>query len=241
MPGTDSLPTRRGVVSYVHRGGRMTTGQAKAWQYGWPRIGRPITDLPPGPVDLAGWFGRTAPVVLEIGSGMGETTAQLAAAAPEVNYLAVEVYQPGLAQLVMRAEALGLANLRLLRGDAVVLLTEHVEPGSVDEVRLYFPDPWPKKRHHKRRIVQPSFVALVARALAPGGRFHLATDWAEYAEQMRAVCSAESSLVNAFAPEDDDPQDGGWAPRPDWRPLTKFEARAQVEGRVCRDLIFRRR
>lgn len=236
MPGTDSLPTRRGVVSYVHRGGRMTTGQTKAWQHGWPRIGRPITDLPPGPVDLDGWYGRDAPVVLEIGSGMGETTAQLAAAAPEVNYLAVEVYQPGLAQLVMRAEALGLTNLRLLRGDAVVLLTEHIVPGSIGEVRLYFPDPWPKQRHHKRRIVQPSFVALVARALTSGGRFHLATDWAEYADQMRAVCSAESLLVNAFAEED-----GGWAPRPDWRPLTKFESRARVEGRPCRDLIFARR
>jgi tRNA (guanine-N7-)-methyltransferase len=130
----------------------MTVGQEKAWERHWSQLGREVLELPSGPLDISAWFGRTAPVVLEIGSGMGETTSKLAAAAPDVNYLAVEVYQPGLAQLMMRAEDLGVSNLRLLRGDAVILLAEHIAPDSLDEARLYFPDPWPKKRHHKRRI-----------------------------------------------------------------------------------------
>jgi tRNA (guanine-N7-)-methyltransferase len=209
----------------------MTAGQQRAWDRCWPRLGREILGLPDGPLDVEEWFGRAAPVVLEIGSGMGETTARLAAAAPEMNYLAAEVYPPGLAQLMMRAEELGLTNLRLLRGDAVIGLTDHIEPGSLAEVRLYFPDPWPKKRHHKRRIVQPDFVALVASRLAPGGRFHMATDWEHYAEQMLEVCSGEPLLRNVY---------DGWAPRPVWRPVTKFESRAQVEERISRDLIFER-
>ncbi|TCP57366.1 tRNA (guanine-N(7)-)-methyltransferase [Tamaricihabitans halophyticus] len=222
----------RSVVSYVQRGGRMTVGQERAWQRSWPSLGREISELPAGELDIAGWFGRGAPVQLEIGSGMGETTAALAAAEPEVNYLAVEVYPPGLAQLLLRAESLGVTNLRLLRGDAVVLLTEHLAPGSLAGVRVFFPDPWPKKRHHKRRLIQPEFVALLASRIAPGGRLHLATDWADYAEQMLDVCTAEPTLVNEYP--------DGWAPRPDWRPVTKFEARARAEGRQSRDLIFRR-
>jgi tRNA (guanine-N7-)-methyltransferase len=207
----------------------MTVGQERAWERHWPELGRELRDLPAGPLRFDAWFGREAPVVLEIGSGMGETTAQLAAAAPEMNYLAVEVYPPGLAQLMMRAEELELSNLRLLRGDAVTLLTDHIEPETLTEVRLYFPDPWPKMRHHKRRIVQPDFVSLVASRLAPGGRFHMATDWEHYAEQMLAVCSDEPGLRNVY---------DGWAPRPEWRPVTKFESRARREERVSRDLIF---
>jgi tRNA (guanine-N7-)-methyltransferase len=213
----------------------MSSGQAKAWQRGWSRLGRDLDGLPPGPLDTDAWFGRSAPVVVEIGSGMGETTAALAAAAPEVNYLAVEVYQPGLAQLIMRAEDLGLEHLRLLRGDAVALLERHVAPASLAEVRIFFPDPWPKTKHHKRRLVRPEFVALVAALLAPAGRLRLATDWAPYAEQMRSVCSAEPALRNAHA---DAP--GGWAPRPAWRRVTKFEGRAEVAGRISRDLVFER-
>lgn len=235
MTPTEQRPRRRTVVSYVHRGGRMTVGQARAWERRWPELGGQVHDLPPGPLDAGAWFGRAAPLLLEIGSGMGETTAQLAEAAPEVNYLAVEVYQPGLAQLLLRAEAMGLTNLRLLRGDAVDLLTEHLVPGSLAGVRIFFPDPWPKKRHHKRRLVQPDFVALVASRLAPGAALHLATDWAEYADQMMEVLSGEPLLRNRHA---DEP--GGWAPRPPWRPLTKFEARAREEGRISRDLIFER-
>ncbi len=209
----------------------MTVGQQRAWEHSWPRLGRKVAELPSGPLDIAGWFGRSAPVLLEIGSGMGETTAQLAAAEPEVNYLAVEVYEAGLGQLMLRAEKLALDNLRLLHGDAVLLLSHHIERDTLSGVRIFFPDPWPKKRHHKRRLVQPEFIALVASRLAPGGMLHLATDWADYAEQMLTVCSAEPLLRNRFP---------DWAPRPGWRPVTKFEQRANEEGRVSRDLIFER-
>ncbi len=209
----------------------MTAGQARAWERDWSRLGRTVTELPPGPLDVEAWFGRAAPLVLEIGSGMGETTAELAAAAPEVNYLAVEVYQPGLAQLMMRAEERQITNLRLIRGDAVVLLAEHIEPGSLAEVRIFYPDPWPKARHHKRRLVRPEFVAMVADRLAPGGVLRLATDWAHYAEQMLAVCQAEPRLRNLHAE---------WAPRPEWRRVTKFEGRARQAGRISRDLAFQR-
>jgi tRNA (guanine-N7-)-methyltransferase len=229
------IPHRRTVVSYVQRGGRMTTGQQRAWERHWLRMGAEVSSLPEGELDFESWFGRRAPVVLEIGSGMGETTAQLAAAQPEVNYLAVEVYKPGLAQLMLRAEKLGLTNLRLIRGDALDLLREHIAPDSLAEVRIYFPDPWPKKRHHKRRLVQPANVDLISSRIAPGGVLHLATDWENYAEQMMEVCQAEPRLRNRYA---DEP--GGWAPRPEWRPITKFEARAQEEGRVVHDLIFER-
>ncbi len=207
----------------------MTVGQQRAWDELWPDLGRTVSELPAGPLDFTEWFGREAPVMLEIGSGMGETTSQLAAAAPELNYVAAEVYDPGLGQLMLRAEKLGVENLRLLHGDAVVLLTKHVEPNSLHGVRLFFPDPWPKKKHHKRRIVSPSFAALVASRLAPGGTFHMATDWENYAEQMLEVCSAEPALRNRY---------DGWAPRPEWRPVTKFEQRADVEGRVSHDLVF---
>nr|WP_075977865.1 tRNA (guanosine(46)-N7)-methyltransferase TrmB [Actinokineospora bangkokensis] len=222
---------RRGVVSFVNRGGRLTVGQERVWARRWAELGREVADLPEGPLDATAWFGREAPVLLEIGSGMGETTAQLAAAAPELNYLAVEVYQPGLAQLMLRAEAMELANLRLLRGDAVVLLREHIAPGSLHGARVYFPDPWPKKKHHKRRLIQPAFVALVASRLAPGGVLHCATDIEDYAEQMLAALSGEPLLRNLH---------DGWAPRPPWRPRTKFEARADAEGRISRDLLFER-
>ncbi|MGQ0479423.1 MAG: tRNA (guanosine(46)-N7)-methyltransferase TrmB [Pseudonocardia sp.] len=234
---------RREVVSFVHRGGRMTDGQAQAWARWWPVYGRALP--PAGPtlqptadtdtrLDLPGWFGRNAPVILEIGSGMGESTAALAAAAPEVDHLAVEVYQPGLGQLLMRIQELALTNLRLLRADAVRVLSEHLAPGSLAGVRVYFPDPWPKRKHHKRRLVQPGFVALAASRIVPGGTLHLATDWAHYAEQMREVCDAEPSL------RADRPPGTDWTPRPAWRPLTKFEQRAGQEGRAVRDLIYRR-
>ncbi|MFT7835234.1 tRNA (guanosine(46)-N7)-methyltransferase TrmB [Saccharothrix sp. BKS2] len=209
----------------------MTVGQQRAWDRHWERWGREVKALPAGPVRFDEWFDREAPLLLEIGSGMGETTSQLVAAAPELNYVAVEVYKPGLAQLLLRAEALGVENLRVLRGDAVDLLTDHVEPGSLAGVRIFFPDPWPKKKHHKRRLVQPEFVRLVATRLRPGGTLHLATDWEEYAEQMLEVCSAEPLLRNRF---------DRWAPRPDWRPVTKFEQRAVEEDRISHDLMFER-
>ena len=222
----------RSIVSFVQRGERMTVGQERAWDTHWEKLGAEVKTLPEGPLDFTTWFGREAPVLLEIGSGMGETTAQLVAAAPELNYVAVEVYKPGLAQLLLRAEHLGgLDNLRVLRGDAVDLLTSHIAPGSLAGARIFFPDPWPKKKHHKRRLVQPSLVSVVASRLVPGGTLHLATDWEHYAEHMLAVCSAEPLLRNRH---------DGWSPRPSWRPLTKFESRAEEEGRISRDLIFER-
>lgn len=222
----------RSIVSFVQRGERMTVGQERAWDTYWEKMGNDVKSLPEGPLDFDSWFGRSAPVLLEIGSGMGETTSQLVAAAPELNYVAVEVYKPGLAQLLLRGEHLGgLDNLRVLRGDAVDLLTDHIAPASLHGVRIFFPDPWPKKKHHKRRLVQPEFVALVASRLEPGGVLHLATDWEHYAEQMLEVCSGERLLTNVY---------DGWAPRPDWRPVTKFEQRAVNEGRVSHDLMFRR-
>lgn len=232
-PDLDRPPGRRTVVSFVNRGGRMTVGQTRAWDRAWPSLGRDIGSLPPGPLDIAGWFGRAAPTVLEIGPGMGETTAALAQANPAHDHVAVDVFQAGLAQLMMRIEAMELTNLRLLRGDAVVLLERHLADASLHGVRIFYPDPWPKKRHHKRRLVRPDFMALIAAKLEPGGRVHLATDWAEYADQMLAVCSAQPRLRNVYA---DEP--GGWAPRPEWRPRTKFESRAEEAGRVSRDLIF---
>lgn len=228
---SEQQPRLRSVVSYVQRGGRMTVGQRRAWDELWPKLGHDVDGLPEGPIDFAAWFGRGAPVLLEIGSGMGETTSRLAAAEPEVNYVAVEVYEAGLGQLMLRAEKLGLENLRLLHGDAVILLERHIAPASLSGARVFFPDPWPKKRHHKRRLIQPSFVGLLASRIAPGGTLHLATDWAHYAEQMLEVCSAEPMLRNRF---------DGWAPRPAWRPVTKFEQRADADGRISRDLIFER-
>jgi tRNA (guanine-N7-)-methyltransferase len=226
----------RRVTSFVHQRNRLTDGQAQAWERLWPRYGAEVVDVVSGavPYDPPAWFGRTAPLVLEIGSGTGESTAAQADGAPDTDHLAVEVFEPGLAQLLMRIEEAGLQNLRALRGDAVELLRERVPAGSLAGIRIYFPDPWPKRRHHKRRLVQPGFVALAASRLTPGAALHLATDWADYALQMLSVCAAEPLLENTASTVD------GWMPRPPWRPVTKFERRALAEGREVRDLVFRR-
>lgn len=239
-PVTPTDPARRReVTSFVHQRSRFTDGQRHAWDRLWPVLGHDVADLvaDPATFDATAWFGRIAPLILEIGSGMGESTVALAAAEPEVDHLAVEVFEPGLAQLLMRVEAAGLANLRPLRGDAVALLRGVIPPRSLAGVRIFFPDPWPKRRHRKRRLVQPAFVTLVATRLQPGGTLHLATDWADYATQMRAVCTAEPLLENTADTEN---ASDGWTPRPAWRPVTKFEERARAEGRIVRDLIFRR-
>ncbi len=211
-----------------HHRARLTDGQRAAWDRWWPVRGHDVADLVNGALDYdpAAWFGRAAPLILEIGSGMGESTAALAAAEPDVDHLAVEVFEPGIAALLMRATEL--TNLVVLRGDAVALLSEKVPEASLAGIRIFFPDPWPKRRHHKRRLVQPEFVALAATRLRPGGTLHMATDWADYAEQMRAVADAEPRLV------------GGEVPRPPWRPVTKFEARARAEGRDVHDFVYRR-
>jgi len=218
----------RSVTSFVHHRARLTDGQRAAWDRWWPVRGHDVADLVNGALDYepAAWFGRAAPLILEIGSGMGESTAALAAAEPDVDHLAVEVFEPGIAALLMRATEL--TNLVVLRGDAVTLLSEKVPEASLAGIRIFFPDPWPKRRHHKRRLVQPAFVALAATRLQPGGTLHMATDWADYAEQMRAVADAEPRLV------------GGEVPRPPWRPVTKFEARARAEGRDVHDFVYRR-
>lgn len=207
----------------------MTVGQQRVWETNWRDLGRKLEDLPSGDVDLTGWFGREAPAVLEIGSGMGEGTSLLAQQAPGVNHLAAEVYPAGLGQLMLWVEKYELDNVRLLHGDALDFLRDHLPPESLAGVRVFFPDPWPKKRHHKRRLITAPFVKLLASRLSPGGRLHLATDWQHYADDMLAICTAEQQLVNEY---------DGWAPRPEWRPITKFESRAHAEGRVCRDLMF---
>jgi tRNA (guanine-N7-)-methyltransferase len=218
------------VKSFVARAGRMTTAQERAWRELWPRFG--IED-PGGRLDLGALFGREARRTLEIGFGNGESLLALAAARPDEDFLGVEVHRPGVGHLMLRAEALGLSNVRVACRDAVEVLGEGLADATLDAVLLYFPDPWPKKRHHKRRIVQPPFVDLVARKLRPGGRFRLATDWQHYAEQMLAVAGACELLENEFG--------AGYAPRPDSRPLTRFENRGQRLGHGVWDLSFRKR
>ncbi len=208
----------------------MTVAQERAWRELWPRYGIPDEGHT---LDLEHLFGREAPCTLEIGFGNGEALVELAAAQPQRNFLGIEVHRPGVGHLMLRAEALGVANLRIACRDAVEVLAQRLADGSLDEVLLYFPDPWPKKRHHKRRLVQPPFVELVARKLTSGGRFRLATDWEHYAEQMRDVVGACTAFENEFAP--------GFAPRPQSRPLTRFERRGQRLGHEVWDLAFRKR
>ena len=220
---------RRGVKSFVARAGRMTTAQERAWRELWPRYG---IDDTAGVIVSPVIFGRTAPLTLEIGFGNGESLLALAAAQPEADFLGIEVHRPGVGHLMLRAEALGLTNLRAACRDAVEVLDRQLDDAVLDAALLYFPDPWPKKRHHKRRIVQPPFVDLVARKLKPGGRFRLATDWQDYAEQMLEVVGACSALRNEFG--------AGYAPRPESRPLTRFENRGQRLGHGVWDLSFRK-
>lgn len=228
----------RPVASYVHHRARLTEGQQAAWERWWPARGRDVADLldDAAEYDPPAWFGRSGPIVLEIGSGMGESTAALAAAEPDIDVVAVEVFEPGIAALLMRIEEAGLSNLHVLRGDAVALLRECVPEASLAGIRIFFPDPWPKRRHRKRRLVQPEFVALATSRLRPGGTLHMATDWDDYAVQMRAAADAEPRLENTALG-----QPGGWTPRPLWRPVTKFEARARIEGRDVHDLLYHRR
>jgi tRNA (guanine-N7-)-methyltransferase len=226
-----SVPaTPRAIRSFVRRAGRITPAQQRALAELWPRYG---VELPIGPLDLDRLFGRHAPRTLEIGFGDGETLVALAAQHPERDYLGVEVHAPGVGHCLLRAAQAGLGNLRLIRDDAVLVLERAIAPGELDEVLIYFPDPWPKKRHHKRRLVQPAFAALLASRLARGGRLHLATDWAPYAEWMRAVLDSTAGLHNAAGAD-------GYAPRPPERPLTKFERRGARLGHAARDLEYRR-
>ena len=186
----------------------------------------------PGTLDLAQAFGRTAPVVAEIGFGMGETTARIAAENPGVDYLAIEVHAPGVGSLLRQVEERGLTNVRIVTHDAVEVLREMVPMDSLAGIHVFFPDPWPKKRHHKRRLVQPAFAALCAARLAPGGYLHVATDWQEYAKHVLAVLSATPALANTAE---------SFAPRPTSRPETKFERRGLNLGHGVWDIVFTRR
>jgi tRNA (guanine-N7-)-methyltransferase len=190
---------------------------------------------PGEPLDLAALFGNPHPVTLEIGFGNGDSLAEMADLAPGRNWLGVEVHGPGVGHLLLEIERRGLANLRIVRHDAVELLSFGIAPGALDACQLFFPDPWPKKRHHKRRILSPAFVELIARALRPGGVFHAATDWEPYAEQMLAVLESPNS------PFENSAEPGQFSERPAARPPTRFEQRGERLGHQVRDLVFRRR
>ncbi len=222
-------PEQRPIRSYVLRQGRVSNAQKRAHDTLLPRYGLEYRD---SRVDLDQAFGRSAPHVLEIGCGMGETTVAIATAHPGTDYLGIEVHTPGVGSLLKQIDAAGLANLRVIQHDAVAVLRQMIMPDSLDGIHIFFPDPWPKKRHHKRRLIQPPFAALAASRLRPGGYLHAATDWHEYAEQMLAVLGAEPLLENT-AP--------AYAPRPEYRPQTKFETRGLKLGHGVWDLVFRRK
>lgn len=220
--------TPRPVRSFVLRQSRTSNAQQRAIETLLPRLGVSYRDAP---IDLATVFGRDAPHVLEIGFGMGETTAAIAQANPSTDYLGIEVHAPGVGNLLMLMDAAGITNLRVIRYDAVEVLRHMLPEASLDGAHIFFPDPWPKKRHHKRRLIQSPFVKLIASRLAPGGYLHCATDWEEYAQQMLEVLAAEPLLANTAE---------GFAEKPDYRPLTKFENRGIKLGHGVWDLVFRR-
>ena len=221
---------RRSVRSYVLRAGRVTEGQQRALDELWPEFG---VENGTAPLDFGALFGNANPVIMEIGFGDGEATWRMAKAHPEENYLGVEVHRPGVGRLLLNIGEQGIENVRIACTDAVELLRERVPEQSLQGIRIYFPDPWPKKRHHKRRIVQPAFVALAARKMHPGGLLHLATDWEPYAEHMLEVMRDSAEFEN-LSPA------GGFCARPDWRPPTKYEQRGERLGHRVSDLVFRR-
>jgi len=218
------------IRSFVVRAGRMGPGQARALA---TLSSRYVVPFAAERLDAAALFGRSAPLVIEIGFGMGAATAAIAAARPEVDFLGIEVHPPGVGALLQRIEEARLGNVRIVQHDAVEVLQSMIAPQSLSGAHLFFPDPWPKKRHHKRRLVQPAFVQLLASRLAVGAVLHCATDWEPYAEQMLAVLKAEPSLVNAAGES--------FADRPESRPLTKFEQRGIARGHGVRDLVFTKR
>jgi tRNA (guanine-N7-)-methyltransferase len=220
---------RRPIRSFVMRAGRMTPGQERAVTELWPRYG---VDFSPAPLSLDTLFGRRAPRTLEIGFGNGEHLAALAVAHPERDYLGIEVHRPGVGHLLMLAQGRGLANLRVSSHDAVEVLREQIGPAALDEVLVLFPDPWHKKRHHKRRLIQPSFVELLASRIAASGVLRLATDWEDYALQMLDVLRGAHATFANLSPS------GDWMPRPEERAPTRFEKRGARLGHGVRDLAF---
>jgi tRNA (guanine-N7-)-methyltransferase len=227
-PDTEREPHHRGIRSFVVRAGRMGPGQVRALADLGPRFVLPFA---PQQTDFDAVFGRHAPRVLEIGFGMGDATAQIAKALPGTDFIGVEVHTPGVGALLKRIGEMELSNLRLIQHDAVEVLAQMIAPGSLAGVHVFFPDPWHKKKHNKRRLIQPAFVRQLVERIAPGGYLHCATDWQPYAEQMLEVLSAETMLANTAQ---------GYAPKPDYRPLTKFENRGLKLGHGVWDLVFSR-
>jgi tRNA (guanine-N7-)-methyltransferase len=232
MSDSDSGVTMmRRVRSFVRRQGRMTEGQHRLLEQLWPRYGIANDNTP---LDLDTIFGRAAPHVVEIGFGMGDSLLQMAADAPEQDFLGIEVHRPGIARLLRAVDERRITNIRVICDDAVEVMTHRITSASLSAVHLFFPDPWPKKRHHKRRIVQPDFVDVIASRLRSGGVLHMATDWEEYAQQAMAVISACPLLHNRFGA-------GCFATRPETRPLTKFEQRGRRLGHDVWDLLYEKR
>ncbi len=229
-PG-ETTQRHRPVRSFVLREGRLTVGQQRALAELWPHYG---IDRPSRreTIDWSAAFGRRAPLWLEIGFGNGDALREIAALHPQVNCLGIEVHRPGVGHLLQGLVQDGLDNVRVMCSDAAEVLREHVAEATFERVLVFFPDPWPKKRHHKRRLIQPAVAAELARVIAPGGHLHLATDWPDYAEHMDAVLEAEPGFANAA---------DGWAVRPAYRPRTRFEARGEGKGHPVFDLIYRRR
>lgn len=220
---------RRPIRSFVLRQGRFSPAQQRAHETLLPRFG---IGFAREPLDLERIFARSAPKILEIGSGMGETTAAIAQAMPECDFVAIEVHAPGVGSLLRQIDENGLANLRVIQHDAVEVVREMIAPGALAGIHVFFPDPWPKRRHHKRRLLQSAFVRALALRLAKGGYLHVATDWEDYAGATLATLAAEPLLVNTAR---------DYAPRPAYRPLTKFERRGMRLGHGVWDLVFRRR
>lgn len=220
----------REIKSFVRREGRMTDAQKRAFAELWPAYGLEYTGKP---IDFAAVFGRTAPLVFEIGFGNGDHLLARATNEPDKNFLGAEVHRPGAGRLIHRADAAGLKNLRVISHDAVEVLRDCIAPAGLSEMVIQFPDPWHKKRHHKRRLIQPEFARLLATRIQPGGELQLATDWAEYAEHMLVVLNAEPAFRNLSA-------DGRYVAKPATRLKTKFEARGERLGHAVFDLQYRR-
>ena len=221
---------KKSIRSYVVRAGRMTDAQRNAFTQGWPAYG---LTLAAGAIDIDSIFGRVGPKILEIGFGMGDSLLQMAAADPETDFVGIEVHPPGVGTLINRAEALALKNLRVYLADANDVLEECFGAHSIDRLQLYFPDPWHKKKHNKRRIVQPQFVQLVREKLRPDGVLHMATDWEHYAEQMLETMEDAEGFENVAGP-------GNYSERPSYRPLTKFEQRGERLGHGVWDLLYKK-
>ena len=231
-PQPADAPFMRTIKSYVLRAGRMGSGQVRAFDQFGPQF---LVPYRPERLDVQAAFGRRAPLILEIGFGMGDATAKIAQGRPNDNFLCCEVHEPGVGALLKRCGEEAIGNIRIVRHDAVEVMNDMLGEDSLDGVHIFFPDPWHKSRHHKRRLIQPAFVQRLAQHIRPGGYLHLATDWQPYAAQMMQVLRAEPLLSNMG-----DAAQEGFAHKPDYRPLTKFENRGLKLGHGVWDLVFQR-